>query len=347
MGEKLEPVRKKLNAALKQSYQEWEIPAEAPSDWSETARQLHKDWQTFRQKRREEMDAAIARHSDTEKLYDQPYEDSKRIRVSGPFTAESLSPHRILSPDQPAPASEQHARQSAEAGQFETMILDNLRKAGVQNTVKNERLMFDSLTPFAGTYIHAAGEYKEKNGTVRRVAVSIGPEHGTVAPEQVKEAVKEAVRGLGFDLLIVCGFAFDPHVSEEAKRYGQLTVLPTRMNPDLSMGDELLKKTGAGNLFMVFGEPDIDIRRTSEGQIIVAIRGLDIYDPTTGQIRSNSTDDIACWFIDTAYNEESFFCPTCLFHGFGQALRKSETCASDRNRQRCVGISLHHGKQSF
>ncbi len=312
---KLEPLRKKLNAALKQSYQEWEIPAEAPSDWSDTARQLHKDWQTFRQKRREEMDASIARHSDTEKLYDQPYEDSKRIRVAGPFTVESLSPHRILSPDQPAPASEKDARQSAEAGQFETMILDNLRKAGVQNTVKNERLMFDSLTPFAGTYIHAVGEYKEKNGTVRRVAVSIGHEHGTVAPEQVKEAVKEAVRGLGFDLLIVCGFAFDPHVSEEVKRYGQLTVLPTRMNPDLSMGDELLKKTGAGNLFMVFGEPDIDIRRTSDGQIIVAIKGLDIYDPTTGQIRSNSTDDIACWFIDTAYNEESFFVRHAYFTG--------------------------------
>jgi adenine-specific DNA-methyltransferase len=261
------------------------------------------------------MDEAIARHSDTEKLYDQPYEDSKRIRVAGPFTVESLSPHRILSPDQPAPASEKDARQSAEAGQFETMILDNLRKAGVQNTVKNERLMFDSLSPFAGTYIHAVGEYKEKNGTVRRVAVSIGPEHGTVGPEQVKEAVKEAVRGLGFDLLIVCGFAFDPHVSEEVKRYGQLTVLPTRMNPDLSMGDELLKKTGAGNLFMVFGEPDIDIRRTAAGQIIVAIKGLDIYDPTTGQIRSNSTDDIACWFIDTAYNEESFFVRHAYFTG--------------------------------
>ncbi len=312
---KLEPIRKKLNAALKQSYQEWEIPAEAQEDWSESARQLHKDWQTFRQKRREEMDASIARYSDTEKLYDQPFEDSRRIRVSGPFTAESLSPHRIFSSDQPAPASEQHARQSAEAGQFETMILDNLRKAGVQNTVKNERLMFDSLTPFAGTYIHATGEYKEKNGTVRRAAVSIGPEHGTVGPEQVKEAVKEAVKGLGFDLLIVCGFAFDPHVSEEARRYGQLTVLPTRMNPDLSMGDELLKKTGAGNLFMVFGEPDIDIRRTSEGQIIVAIKGLDIYDPTTGEIRSNSTDDIACWFIDTAYNEESFFVRHAYFTG--------------------------------
>ena len=97
-------------------------------------------------------------------------------------------------------------------------------------------------------------------GHCRRVAVSIGPENGTVGPQQVKEAAKEAVQGVGFDMLIVCGFAFDPHVAEEVKRYGKLTVLPTRMNPDLSMGDELLKKTGAGNLFMVFGEPDVEIR---------------------------------------------------------------------------------------
>ena len=131
---------------------------------------------------------------------------------------------------------------------------------------------------------------------------------------QVKEAAKEAVQGVGHDLLLVCGFAFDPHVSEEAKRYGNLTVLPARMNPDLAMGDELLKKTGAGNLFMVFGEPDVEIKKQKDGQITAAIKGVDVYDPTTGEIRSSSTDDIACWFIDTDYNGESFLCPPCLFH---------------------------------
>jgi adenine-specific DNA-methyltransferase len=147
------------------------------------------------------------------------------------------------------------------------------------------------------------------------VAVCIGPEFGTVGPDLVKEAAKEAVRGLGFDLLLVCGFAFDPHVSEEAKRYGSLTVLPTKMNPDLAMGDELLKKTGAGNLFMVFGEPDIVIEPVGEGEIAVEIRGLDVYDPTTGVIRNSSTDDIACWFIDTNYNAESFFVRHAYFTG--------------------------------
>ena len=131
----------------------------------------------------------------------------------------------------------------------------------------------------------------------------------------MKEAAKEAVQGVGFDLLIVCGFAFDPHVSEEVKRYGKLTVLPAKMNPDLAMGDELLKKTGAGNLFMVFGEPDVEITTQEDGQIVVEIKGVDVYDPTTGQIRNSSTDDIACWFIDTDYDGESFFVRHAYFTG--------------------------------
>jgi adenine-specific DNA-methyltransferase len=154
------------------------------------------------------------------------------------------------------------------------------------------------------------------------VAVSIGPEHGTVGPQQVKDAAKEAVQGVGFDLLVVCGFAFDPHVSQEVKRYGKLTVLPARMNPDLAMGNELLKKTGAGNLFMVFGEPDVDVRTGQDGKLTVKIKGVDVYDPTTGEIRSNKTDDIACWFIDTDYNGESFFVRHAYFTGADEPYEK-------------------------
>jgi adenine-specific DNA-methyltransferase len=264
---------------------------------------------------RERIDAAIARHADTETLYDQPYEDNKRVRVCGPFSVESLSPHRVLSTadeNQNGTVTEQEARKQQD---FVTMILENLKKAGVQNTRKAERLSFDRLDPYAGAWLHAAGEYTDADGKTRRVAVSIGPEHGTVGPQQVKEAAKEAVKGVGFDMLIVCGFAFDPHVAEEAKRYGKLTVLPAKMNPDLAMGDELLKKTGAGNLFMVFGEPDVEIKKQKNGQIVAEIKGLDVYDPTTGQIRSASTDDIACWFIDTDYNGESFFVRHAYFTG--------------------------------
>jgi len=268
---------------------------------------------------RERIDAAIARHAETEMLYDQPYEDNKTVRVSGPFTVESLSPHRTISVEEKkgmmAPNELGYATKMIGAAQFGNVIIENLKKAGVQNTVKNERLKFDRLEVHPGLWIHAEGQYTEKSGETRRVAVCIGPEHGTVGPELVKEAAKEAVQGIGFDLLLVCGFAFDPHVSEEAKRYGKLTVLPTRMNPDLSMGDELLKKTGAGNLFMVFGEPDVEIKKGKDGKITAEIKGLDVYDPTTGAIRSSSTDDIACWFIDTNYNSESFFVRHAYFTG--------------------------------
>lgn len=263
---------------------------------------------------RQEIDAAIMRYADTEMLFDQPYEDNKRLRVCGPFTVESLSPHRILATDEERPVSETEGQRDSTAAQFETIVIDNLKKAGVQNTKKGERLKFDNLSPYAGMWIHATGDYEDADGKTRRVAVSIGPEHGTVGTNHIREAAKEAVAGLGYDLLIVCGYAFDPHVGEEIKSYGKLTVLPVRINADLAMGDELLKKTGSGNLFMVFGEPDIDIKTGKDG-VTVTINGVDIYDPTTGAIRSSDTNEIACWFIDTNYNGESFFVRHAYFTG--------------------------------
>jgi adenine-specific DNA-methyltransferase len=271
---------------------------------------------------RTDADAAIARQADTELLVDQPYEDRKRVRVSGPFTVESLSPHRVLDEDHDRPSSEQP---ESEAGTFVAMILENLRKAGVQNTKREERLVFDWLEPYAGAWLNAEGEFTDAEGHVKRAAVSIGPEHGTVGPLQVKEAAKEAVKGRGFDILVVCGFAFDARAGETAREFGKLAVLPARMNPDLAMGDELLKKTGAGNLFMVFGDPDLTIKE-EEGQMLIELRGVDVYDPTTGEVRSSSTDDIACWFVDTDYNEESFFVRHAYFTGAGdpyERLRKA------------------------
>lgn len=315
---------------------------------------------------REQIDKAIARHAETELLYDKPYQDKKRVRVTGPFTVESLSPHRVLpAEDQEQPAAEAEAARDDAAADFTTMVLENLRKAGVQNTKKGERLKFDTITPFAGAWVHAVGEYTQTStsspspspapssgqgeGRTMRVAISIGPEYNAVSPHQIKEAAKEAVKGVGFDLLVVCGYAFDPHVSEEAKQYGALTVLPAKITEDLRMGDDVLKKTGAGNLFMVFGEPDLEVTRVpatstpgpsssgaGEGEkIVVELRGLDVYDPTTGVIRGgralvqegyeqvdDATDDVACWFIDTNYNGESFFVRHAYFVGADKPYEK-------------------------
>jgi adenine-specific DNA-methyltransferase len=271
---------------------------------------------------REDIDAAIARHAEQELLVDQPYEDKGRVRVTGRFTVESLSPHRVLDPEaEERPLTAVQAEQDPSRQGYVPTILANLKKAGVQNRAKEERLSFDTLEPHTGEWIQAAGTFTEKSGETRRVAVSIGPEHGTVGPLQVKNAAREAVRGVGFDVLVVCGFAFDATVGETAKEFGELVVLPARMNPDLMMGEDLLKKTGAGNLFMVFGEPDVVIKE-EDGQLTVEVRGVDVYDPTSGEIRSDSTDDIACWFIDTDYNRESFFVRHAYFTGAGEPYEK-------------------------
>ena len=276
---------------------------------------------------RAEIEAAIARHAEQETLYDQPREDRKKVRVTGPFTVESLSPHRTL---EPARANEA----PGSGAEFVPAILDNLRKAGVQNTIKQEHLRFDWLDAHAGIWVHVRGAFTDADGAERTVAVSVGPEYGTVDADQVRGAAKEASKGAGADLLLVCGFAFDASAGETAKEFrpadgsgwavaaeerklGKLRLLLVRMNPDLAMGADLLKKTGAGNLFMVFGEPDVEIRRTDDGLVQVEIRGVDVYDPTTGQVRSSTTDDIACWFVDTSYDEESFFVREAYFTGAG------------------------------
>jgi len=273
---------------------------------------------------REEIDAAIARHAETEILYDRPYVDPKVVRVAGPFTVESLSPHRVLSDG----AQDRDGNASApvvDSARFVDMVLDNLRKAGVQNQVKQQRLKFETLDRFPGRAIQADGKYDE-GGASRRAAVAIGPEYGTVGKELVREAAKEAADWA--DLLIVCGYAFDAR-AEEMSAIGRLPVVYARMNADLLLGDQL-KKTGTGNLFTVFGQPDLEIRTVDDGQLQVDIRGIDVYDPTAGEIRSDAPDKIASWFIDTDYNGESFFVRHAYFCGGDRPYeRLSKTLKAD------------------
>jgi adenine-specific DNA-methyltransferase len=283
---------------------------------------------------REEIDAAIARHADTEVLYDRPYEDGRKIRVAGRFTVESVSPHRTSRFETEVPASEVEGEHADEEAYLRT-VHENLHAAGVQNGRKAERLLFESLTPFGDPYIQFEGTRRGGgNGTPQRVAVSVGPQYGTVNATWVKDAARAALRGGNeFDLLLICGFGFDAHSSETANEFapsngddfatvaderqlGRLPVLLVRMNAELAMGDAVLKKTGTANLFTIFGEPDVRIGRTDEG-VVVELLGVDVYDPTTGIIRSNDTSEIALWMIDSDYDEESFFVRHCYFSGGG------------------------------
>jgi adenine-specific DNA-methyltransferase len=313
---KLEPLRKQLNVAVKKAWQEWEIPRDADANWPQATKKLHTDWLEARIARQREIDASIAAKAEFEYLYDKPYTDSKKVRVAGPFTVESLSPHRVLGIDENDELIDPKRRSGSEETQsFSQMILENLKTAGVQQAHKDDRIVFTALTPWAGDLVCAEGKYREgatETGPEKRAAIFIGPEFGTVTRPDLVEAAKEA-GDAGFDVLIACAFNYEAHTTEFNK-LGRLPVLKARMNADLHMAEDL-KNTGKGNLFVIFGEPDIEILPAEEGQIRVKVKGVDVFDPSSGEVRSDDVDNIACWFIDTDYNEESFFVRQAYFLG--------------------------------
>ncbi|MEK6371108.1 MAG: site-specific DNA-methyltransferase [Acidobacteriota bacterium] len=314
----LEPLREKLNAALKKQWEEWEIPRDADAKWPDAAKKLHAEWWEARIGRQKEIDASIAAKAEFEYLYDKPYPDNKKVRVAGPFTVESLSPHRVLGVDENDELIDSIAdrRTGYEAKRdFPSMIIENLRTSGVQQAHKEDKIVFTSLTPWPGTYVCGEGRYvegSEGSGTEKRAAIFIGPEFGTVSRPDLVTAAREAADA-DFDVLIACAFNFEAHATEFSK-LGRVPVLKARMNADLHMADDL-KNTGKGNLFVIFGEPDIDILEAEGDQIQVKINGVDVFHPNTGEVRSDGAEGIACWFIDTDYNEESFFVRHAYFLG--------------------------------
>jgi adenine-specific DNA-methyltransferase len=374
---KLEPLRTKLNASLKKTWQEWEIPRKAedpwkpkdqelyhklksvlenggnsakvlewlqainhnlkrdytrdtlpprPADpWPEESTKLHGEWWQARIARQQEIDKSILAKAEFEFLYDKPYEDKKKVRVAGPFTVESLSPHRMLGVDENDelidPLKKKITRNDDHIS-FVQMVLDNLKTSGVQQAHKTDKIDFTGLTAWPGELICAEGLYQEegslptspegRGGKQKRAAIFIGPEFGTVQRADLVVAAREA-GDAGFDVLIACAFNYEAHTTEFNK-LGRIPVLKARMNADLHMADDL-KNTGKGNLFVIFGEPDIDVLEGKDGYIQIQVNGVDVFHPNTGEVRSDGADGIACWFIDTDYNEESFFVRQAYFLG--------------------------------
>lgn len=311
--QKLDPLLEKLNKALGQEWEEWEVPREADEKWPKEARELHKQWWAGRIARQKEIDASIAAKAEFEYLYDKPYEDSGKVRVAGPFTVESISPYRVLNVDETDKVIDPaETAGSDESRDFTQMILQNLKTAGVQQAHKEDRITFTSIELFpAGNMISAIGKYQEGENE-KSAAIFIGPEFGTVSLEDLVEAAREAAFE-HCDILVACAFNFEANAGELQNR-GKMPILKARMNAELHMG-EALRKTDKGNLFVVFGEPDIDIEDAGDDKIQVTINGVDVYNPSTGSVVSDNANDIACWFIDTNYNAESFFVRQAYFLG--------------------------------
>jgi len=394
--ETLEPLREQLNKALGQKWQEWEIPREADEKWPSATRDLHAEWWQARIARQQEIDASIAAKADSETLYDKPYEDKKAVRVAGPFTVESLSPHRVLGVDEDdelidpleEAAADYNGKQS-----FPQMILENLKTAGVQQAHKEDRITFSTLKGWPGDMVCGEGRYQEGE-TEKRAAIFIGPEFGTVQRADLVAAAREAGEA-NFDVLIACAFNYEAHTTEFTK-LGRISVLKARMNADLHMAEDL-KNTGKGNLFVIFGEPDIDLLLGSSeavrikvkdvkqqtaslkaeqadlktrldaltakkdktlkekideirdrltvlkntiakktryveiaesvpaDELVVKVNGVDVFKPQTGEVVSDDADGIACWFIDTDYNEESFFVRHAYFLGANDPYKSLKT----------------------
>jgi len=316
--EVLNPLRRQLNDALCTTWEEWEIPHDAGAHWPEKIRRLHSDWWEQRIARQKEIDASIAARTDYEYLYDKPYEDNRKVRVAGPFTVESLSPHRVLGVDEndelidPIAEAKPDFREKRD---FAETILEHLNTSGIQQVHKEDRISFSSIFPWPGDLVCAEGSYVESDsasGIDKRAAIFIGPEFGTVSRPDLLRAAREAADA-DFDVLIACAFNYEAHATDFDK-LGRVPILKARMNADLHMSDDL-KNTGKGNLFVIFGEPDIDILEADDGQIQVQVKGVDVFHPNTGEIRSDSTEGIARWFIDTDYNGREFFVRHAYFLG--------------------------------
>jgi adenine-specific DNA-methyltransferase len=323
---------------------EWEVPPlhgkdSCPPGFEKAASPLAKFW-NVKLKCQKEIDASISAKADFEYLYDKPYEDNKKIRVAGPFTVESISPHRTLDLDENGNfLTDRKPKVYNEKGQFAaertsaydetdftSIILENLRAAGVQQSHKEDKIDFISLNPWPGKMICAEGRYDEIGETKpiqRRAGIFIGGEFGTVTRPDLVEAANEAAEA-NFDCVIACAFNYDAHVTDFDK-LGKIRIHKARMNADLHMAEDL-RNTGKGNLFVIFGEPDIEILPCENNQLAVKIKGVDVFHPSLGKVESSDTSGIACWFIDTDYNGESFFVRHAYFLGANnpyESLRKT------------------------
>ena len=289
----------------------------------------HADWWEARIARQKAIDASIAAKADHEYLYDKPYTDNARIRVAGPFSVESLAPHRMLAVDENDELFSALADKKlgyGEAAEFHRddpgEFADGGCPAGAQGGPYRIHVAHALARPLCLRRGALCGGRAARPAPRAAPGVFIGPEFGTVARPDLVAAAREAAEA-GFDVLIACAFSYDAHAAEFEK-LGAIPVLKARMNADLHMAGDL-KNTGKGNLFVIFGEPDIDILEEGEDSIRVRINGVDVFHPNTGEVRSDGADGIACWFVDTDYNEESFFVRHAYFLGANDPYKALKT----------------------
>ncbi len=302
-------------------WNEWEVPFDTDPDWTTELKRALTDYREAWRAKMDEVNACIAASADSEELADQPDVDRKKLRVSGPFTVEAVQPaEESLGEDSPIGGEAEEELDTFETGDVEheptnaeaylEQMIRLLRNDGV-GFADNKRMKFASLEPLEGGILHAEGSW-EDDTEERRIAVVFGPQHGPVTAIQVEDCLRIAFRR-DYNDLVFAGFGFDGAAQAVIQEDpdARVRVHMALITPDVTMGD-LLKDTPSSQLFTVFGAPRTTIETTGDGEYIVNMEGVDVYNPVENTVSSAGADKVAAWFIDSDYDGRTF----CITQAF-------------------------------
>jgi adenine-specific DNA-methyltransferase len=298
---------------------EWEVPFECPHEWPETARKALEAFHKARRNMQEKMDEAIAKYAPQETLYDQPFIDSKKLRVTGPFTVEAVPAPVAKSFEEVAADTQMEADRSITRS-GETLRQEEWRNELLRTGVRakgGKRIEFTRVEPLSGTrFLQAEAETKEDNP--KRVVICFGPEHAPLEQRMVELALEEArMLKPKPEIILFCAFHFDPEARKdiEETNWPGITLLEAQMNADL-LTEDLKKKRSSNESFWLIGQPDVQITEITSGEdkgkYIVEVNGFDYYNPKNGMVESGGKNDIAMWMLDHDYDGRSLF-PSQVF----------------------------------
>lgn len=278
---------------------------------------------------------------DEEILYDQPEEDKKRIRVSGPFTVETLQSLDIIEPKDVDDREDTEEDDSL----FIRRVFDHLQSGGIKNGAKEQKAVMHGMETVVNPYLNARGYYTDDEGRERLVYFLIGPKYGTVSKQQVNKATQEMIarQSEGASWLVILGFSFEDNIENQTISFAGFQVTKVRMGDDL-LQDGLLKKDKKAASFIIIGEPDIALVKDDGGKCHIEIRGLDMYDPIKNMVKERSVADIAYWEMDTDYSGNRFRVKSIHFCGGDKkefdAWKKGLTSLQPRNTRKGIEQTL-------
>jgi adenine-specific DNA-methyltransferase len=309
------------------TWREWEVPFDTDPDWPKPLQTALTAYRTAWREKMDEVNDAIAKNADQEELVDKPEVLRGIVRVSGPFTVESIRPPEnspepetagsspIAGAPDELPTFEGNEMAATNAANHIDRMLSLLRQDGI-TFLGNRHVKLDPLERIESSFLHAAGEYTDENGKRVTVAVAIGPEIGSVPVFQVEETMRLAYRK-GYDLLVIAAFSFDAAAQEAIQSNNddpdsKLRIEMAQIRPDVTMGDLLKKTQVTAQIFTVFGQPRSTLTESKNGTCTVTVDGVDIYDPVKNSIEATSASKVAAWFLDTDYDGKVF----CICQAF-------------------------------